>query len=256
MAALSFGKVMTIYTPMERHSVKIMTNTPLGKRMTRARKGALALLAGAGLLALAACGSAEEAGDLLQEPDQSPSTQPGDAPLIAADGIPEDMDADLSAARTDAGDSSAYTRFDLAKCDVLEENREEGSYAAYSCPGYQGVKLFVQEGDGRFDLDAGVDDDAFQTMSPFNYIGDTIEWRMKDGKPFAVIFRYWDATETGKGESMLAVESIGTAGQPGCRVAEIPGTAPNPNQQARELADSRATSFECGEKPLTGRETA
>lgn len=180
-------------------------------------------------LALASCGGREETAD------------GGDAPAPTAE------QAELNAAPQFA---STYTDFDLAKCEVLSEEREEGSSAEYRCPGFGELPLLVQEGDGRFDLDVGGDDGGFQTIGAFNDIEDTIEWRLKDGQPFAVIFRFLDVTEEAKGRTVLAVETVTRSGQSPCRVAQIAGDTPDANQKARELADAAAAEgFICPPEP-------
>ncbi|MCR2832482.1 hypothetical protein [Parerythrobacter lacustris] len=180
-------------------------------------------------LALASCGGLDE------------GSESGDAPAPTAE------QAELNAAPQFA---STYTDFDLAKCEVLSEEREEGSSAEYRCPGFGELPLLVQEGDGRFDLDAGGDDGGFQTIGAFNDIGDTVEWRLKNGQPFAVIFRFLDVTEEAKGRTVLAVETVTRLGLPACRVAQIAGDTPDANQKARELADAAATEgFRCPDEP-------
>jgi hypothetical protein len=180
-------------------------------------------------LALASCGGRDE------------GSQTGDVPAPTA------QQAELNAAPQFA---STYTDFDLAKCEVLSEEREEGSSAEYRCPGFGQFPLLVQEGDGRFDLDAGGDDGGFQTIGAFNDIGETVEWRLKDGRPFAVIFRFLDVTEEANGRTVIAVETVTGSGQPACRVAQIAGDTPDANQRARELADAAAADgFRCPAEP-------
>lgn len=180
-----------------------------------------------GCLAITACGSPSE---------EEQATQAQDSPTGA---IPEP-----------AGFASAYTDFALENCEVLEENREEGSSANYRCPGFGDARLFVQEGDGRFDLDAGIDDDGFQTLSAFNDIGETIEWRLESGRPAAVIFRYLDATPQADGRTVIAIETVGGDTGPGCRVAHVAGDTPSANNRARELADAAlAETFVCPKTP-------
>ena len=182
------------------------------------------VLAGSLALALAACGG---------EPANEPAEQaaPGAAP-------------------EQTGVASVYTDFDLAACTVLDEEREQGSSASYRCAGFGDVALFVQEGDGRFDLDAGVDDGTFQTIAAFNDIGDTVEWRLRDGRPVAIVFRYRDVTLERGGRTVLAVETVGADGAPGCRVAQIAGDTPEANLRARELADAAAQDgFVCPAEP-------
>ncbi|QYU68106.1 hypothetical protein J4558_25215 [Leptolyngbya sp. 15MV] len=184
----------------------------------------------AAMLVLSACS---------QEPARSP--EPVDEAPIATGPASPARDEPV---RDDA--VSRYTRFDLAACELLREDREEGASADYRCPGLPGVPLLVQEGDGRFDLDAGIDDGGFQTIMAFNDIAETIEWRTRDGVPFAVIFRYLDRAMMDPGRTVLAVEKIGLPGQPGCRVAQIAGDTPQANERARALADRRVEPFRCG----------
>lgn len=185
-------------------------------------------------LALAACS---------QQP--APSAEPSPEPTPAVSPLPESATSPTPEASA-GGVTSRYTRFDLAACEILEEEREEGSYADYRCPGLAGYPLPVQEGDGRFDLDAGVNDDAFQTLGAFNDIGPTIEWRIRDGEPFAVIFRFLDRAMMDPGRTVLAVEKVGRPGAPGCRVAQIAGDTPDANARARALTDRMTASFRCG----------
>ena len=190
-----------------------------------------------GALALAACSQEPAATDGASEDrEAAPPTTPATPPEAPA---PE-------ASEPAGGPGSRYTRFDLSACEILREEREEGSFADYRCPGLAGLPLLVQEGDGRFDLDAGVDDDAFQTIGAFNDIGPTVEWRLRDGRPFAVIFRFLDRAMMDPGRTVLAVETVGSEGTPGCRVAQIAGNTPEANARARELADTRAAAFRCG----------
>jgi hypothetical protein len=47
------------------------------------------------------------------------------------------------------------------------------------------------------------------------------------------------------GRSILAVESVGRRGRPGCLVALLRAT-PGANVRARQIADRRARAFRCG----------
>lgn len=144
--------------------------------------------------------------------------------------------------------SSDYTDFSLGDCRVTAR-AEEGVGVDYICPGRGDIALFAHDGDGRMDLNAGVRNDRFQSLGAFNSIGDSVEWRMKDGVPFAIIFRYRDDSEQGGGRTVLAVERIGTANQPGCRVAQLAGSTHDANARARAIADSEASGFDCAANP-------
>lgn len=193
-------------------------------------------------IALALAGCSQEAPEReTVEATHSSSPVPG-ATTPAAEPV-----ADPAAEEpADAGGySSVYTDFDLEACRVTGESTE-GASVDYACPGRADVPIFVHLGDGRFDLDAGVDGGEFMTIGAFNELGERLEWRTKDGVPVAVIFRYRDVTPQGEGRTVLAVEKVGQAGAPGCRVAQIAGDTPDANDVAREIADTRAESFRCG----------
>ena len=177
----------------------------------------------------------------------APERAPGDeASAPAATAVPTGaVRQDAAVAPDRGGYASAYTKFDLAACRVTGED-PEGASVDYACPGYADVPLVVHLGDGRFDLDAGVDSDEFMTIGAFNELGERLEWRTKDGAPFAVIFRYRDVAPQGEGRTVLAVETIGGPGAPGCRVAHIAGDTPDANRVAREIADTVAEGFRCG----------
>ena len=204
------------------------------------RTAGLALLA----LGMAACTDAPDRSAEAEGPPEAPAQIP-DAAEVLPEGESSDMDAPQSEARSGDGYSSAYTTLDLDGCEVLTSNPEEGASTTWRCPGYKGVALFVQEGDLRFDVDAGVENDRFDTPSPFNRLGETVEWRMKDGAPVAVIFRYIVHNEIGPQPTELAVESIGTPRSAGCRVGRVAGSAPDANRQARRIADESAAAFDC-----------
>ncbi|MGV2494808.1 hypothetical protein [Pelagerythrobacter aerophilus] len=174
------------------------------------------------------------------EPQSSPTagdagTTAGEATVDPAAEEPADAD----------GYSSAYTAFDLDVCRVTGE-ASEGASVDYACPGRGDVPIFVHLGDGRLDIDAGVDGEEFMTIGAFNELGERLEWRMKDGAPFAVIFRYRDVAPQSTGRTVIGVEKIGRQGAPGCRVAQIAGDTPGANRVAREIADTRANDFRCG----------
>lgn len=144
---------------------------------------------------------------------------------------------------------SVYTSLDLENCEVLKTYEESGGQAL-RCKGYQDIPLYVTQGDARFDVDAGVPNSEWTTSGrPFNSIGDTVEWRIHDGKPVAIILRYNFQTGRTPQErsSELAVISVGREGSPGCLVEWVPGDAkPSQNVAARQIADRKAESFNCG----------
>ncbi|MCD1622333.1 hypothetical protein [Citromicrobium bathyomarinum] len=200
-------------------------------------------------LAVAGCSSDPEPG--------SPDRAAGESDAAATPGLtaePAGPDADAGAeqaaqAPDDDGYASAYTQLDLESCRVLDQSIDEGSWVELRCAGYQGIPLFVSEGDLRFDVDAGVPNENFQTILAFNTIGDTVEWRLREGAPFATIIRYRDVSSESGTRSVLAVDTIGQPGAPGCRVAQIAGDTPRANQRARAIADADAAGFDCANEP-------
>jgi hypothetical protein len=136
--------------------------------------------------------------------------------------------------------ASAYTQLDLDRCVRIDKGEEPQS-ATWRCPGHRRVPLFVQNGDDRYDLDAGVEDSDELWADAFDYPGPTVEWRLANGKPFAIIYRL---LITGPGvfqATELMVESVGSAGKPGCRIARIRGATPDANAIARRRADALLT---------------
>lgn len=153
----------------------------------------------------------------------------------------------LAAAAPAAG--SAYTPLDLDRCRVIERI-EEGESVRWRCPGLAGIPLFINSGDGRFDLDAGIDNGQWESLPQFNRPGPRVEWRRRAGRPFAVIYRLVTAGADQEPGSVLGVETIGRPGRPGCLIALIGGALPNANALARSVADRQAPAFRCGRDPV------
>lgn len=181
---------------------------------------------------------------VTSEPGPAETTTPADSP----DPAPEPGTTTPSATPPDTTGEieSVYTEFDFEACEVIESFPESGG-SVRECEGYEGTPLFVSEGDGRFDLDAGTLDEDFLTGGrAFNTIGDTVEWRLHDGEPFAVIVRFDfdDGFEIQRSE--LAVITVGTANRAGCLVDWVrPDAIPDQNTAARTIADERARDFAC-----------
>ena len=145
-----------------------------------------------------------------------------------------------------AAPTSTYSALDLDACETVSvAHTGEGDFASYRCRGRYGVTLFVNEDDARYDVDAGVDNGVWESALQLNGLGPQLEWRLDGGRPFAIIYRYTIPEALAGGRSMLAVESVGRPGRPGCLVAIILAR-PETNLRARQIADSRARSFRCG----------
>ena len=207
-------------------------------------RGAFILIAPLALLA--GCGQAVD--DDTEVTGRDATGEAGADPSGVAPAPPARMIAD-AAPVGNVRQRSVYGEFDLTVCTQLSE-QEEGEGATWRCPGRDGVSLFVQSGDGRFDLDAGAENDKFQTVGAFNEIAETVEYRMANDEIVAVIFRYRDVSMQNSGRTVLAVEKVGTEAAPGCRVAQIGGGAVDANGQAQTIADRRAADFDCTQEPV------
>ena len=149
-----------------------------------------------------------------------------------------------AAAQAQRPATSAYTPLDIDRCSLIEEI-EEGAGASWRCPGRSGIALFATTGDGRMDVDAGIDNGQWESLMPFNRPGPQVEWRLRGGRPFAIIYRLlWEDGVGGRG-STLIVETIGRRAAAGCEVARIDGATPDANATARARADAIQPNFRC-----------
>jgi len=143
--------------------------------------------------------------------------------------------------------SSVYTPLKLKACENITPPEMAEYGGVFRCEGYGGTNVRVAEGDLRMFVSYGPgaadQTAASQTLSAFNTTGETLEWRLKDGAPFATILRFhWDS-DGAKG-STLVVTKLGQADS--CHVAHVMATGnPNANLLAREIADGQARGFDC-----------
>ncbi|BCW90341.1 hypothetical protein sos41_35090 [Alphaproteobacteria bacterium SO-S41] len=153
-----------------------------------------------------------------------------------------------------AKSESAYTKIYTpdAKCKTVEQNDDEG-WAVSKCPGYKGIDVWIADGDNRVMVAYGAkgrDEAAMsQTFSFFNVTGETIEWRLKDGKPVATILRWKidGGEDLPKGE-MLAVTQLTPGNQ--CWIAVVAAHKnKDANELARKAADELAGTVDCANTP-------
>lgn len=156
-----------------------------------------------------------------------------------------------------AGYDSVYTDFapeDPKLCtdqsDPAAEGEPEGS-VVFDCKGHDGYTVTFAEGDLRSFMSYWRQDSETcslrQTFSGFNSVGKKIEWRLKDGKPFATIFRWsvsYDPEDSTKQKQWLVVTKIGDDAN-SCHVGYVEGGYPKANEKARWLADTAAEAFDC-----------
>lgn len=136
-------------------------------------------------------------------------------------------------------------------CTELESNPDEGGSYVMRCRGHAGVQVIVAEGDLRtfvsYGWNARGEQAASQTFPNFNSVNDTIEWRLKDGKPFATILRWKIDGGEGlpKGEA-LVVTQLNEGNQ--CWVAVVSATKnEKANELARQAADELGGKVTCTE---------
>jgi hypothetical protein len=152
--------------------------------------------------------------------------------------------------------NSAYSNLNLDKCKALElyKGGDEGEGGIWQCKGIRDFDVMYWEGDLRgniaFGPKANSQCTSSQSFGAFNGPGAKIEWRLKNGKPFATILRW--STDNGSGEAgskqnWLVVTKLN--GADACRTALVDTKYPGANAVAREKADRNASAFNC-EKDL------
>jgi hypothetical protein len=153
----------------------------------------------------------------------------------------------------------AYTKLEDSNCRTTAEY-EAG--ASSMCQGFGGVWFEVNDGDARISVSFGVDpekdpqDRRFESFSSFNNINNVIEWRYREdvdgGRPFATILRWFVSFShdgmTHKDGQILVVSQVGDGEIPGCVVGYVDALVnKDANQLARNVADTVAPNFVCGE---------
>lgn len=135
--------------------------------------------------------------------------------------------------------------------------KEEMAWVAQSCPGVGGFVVRVFDSDERQTVSYGKtlkaaekEPAASESFGPFNHVGDAIEWRLRDGKPFATIVKWsiadnenMDKEGRPKDVDVLVVTRLA----PACRVALV-DVAANADAAAlaQKAADEKAATFKCG----------
>lgn len=153
---------------------------------------------------------------------------------------------------------SVYTTIDVDDGCIVKPDDISG--ATLSCTGHGGYGILLREGDLRETvffghLGAWYADGAWESFLTFNRVNDTVEWRVRDGMPFATILRWFiekPDPETGiqTAESRGEVLVVSKVGQPGegeaCVVGYVDAKAnADANALARSIADSLAEPFTC-----------
>lgn len=147
------------------------------------------------------------------------------------------------------GYDSAYTSAAIKACKLLKE--EDGGVRSFRCPAFAGVPVNLLTEDDGATIDFGrkglSDEFAFGS---FAVAGDRIEWRYTrsktDRSPFAAILRYSVGPSVGGPMRPVLVVYRLNGRESSCVVARIDGRPANANQQARDIADTKARTFRCG----------
>ncbi len=148
--------------------------------------------------------------------------------------------------------TSAYTPFDLEKCQQTEPPDDTVFEGAWTCRGYGELDIVYSGEDARSYVAFGkkVEDHCaqFKTFYSFNTALSPIEWRIENGKAFAAIER-WSLTDgEGKESSWLVVTAL--ADDDSCHAAYVSGTYLDANARARKAADEIARQFNCADDLL------
>jgi hypothetical protein len=149
--------------------------------------------------------------------------------------------------------TSAYT--DLkTECKNAFKDVGEGQDMPLMCKGYGGYKIYIYYSAWAANIALAqptksdrIGDTMFLAMQGLSYDqeGRKVEWRMADGKPFAVIMRVTDYKETNDGDNPFdeknrTGESLIIKGLKGFERIDsrIDAKTPDANAKAREIADS------------------
>lgn len=180
-----------------------------------------------------------KAGECMRLPDAPPpgSTLPAGTP-------PPPVGAFVAA---DTGEiSSVYTSLAEADCRVTKSDEESGSSTS-RCPGVAGHELDLHDGDARVSIDIITPDGKEHPLNYWSVItqgfsspGPRAEWRMRGGRPIALIVRVnasEDPEDSTRQTSYLAVAKI-TPNE--ICVTDRIDPAPDANEAARRAADAAA----------------
>ncbi len=145
--------------------------------------------------------------------------------------------------------SSAYTKFDLERsCEVIEKGDEYVYAGTWRCTGEAGLDIVIASGDDRdyvgFGAKAAQTCSFKKTFNRFNTALSPVEWRIRNGKPFAAIQRFRVVTDD-EGGNMTWLVVTALKGEEACPVSYVAGSYPDANAVARTMADGEAPNFDC-----------
>ncbi len=145
---------------------------------------------------------------------------------------------------------SVYTKIELKTCKQIEKPDGFVFEGSWRCKGLGNYDVLVSAADSREMVGFGKSIEkncgSHRTFGGFNSAGGTVEWRLKDGKPFATILRWGvnaDTEHPDKQITWLVVSKL--EGPNSCPIHYVAGSWPNANEQARKIADEKAQDFVC-----------
>jgi hypothetical protein len=143
--------------------------------------------------------------------------------------------------------SSAYTA--LTKCGSgmtkkeEKEAEERGTDIPTRCKGLGGYDVYISYSACSSDISLDKGEESIRlAMQAGNWKQKTVEWRLANGKPFAVIFRVYEyaGSDLCATDGKVTAESLVVKGLKGYEhideEVKVKGTT-DPNVKARELAD-------------------
>jgi hypothetical protein len=150
----------------------------------------------------------------------------------------------------------ALTPTQGSMCKNLVARNEEG---AWRCPGAAGYFVQMSTEDSHFfisfalnELEKNKTQDDLTWLWSGSGIGSRIEWHLADGRPYAAIFEISRSVpETGSVVHELVVAKVTPSGS--CRVGTVSVLLEKAVKTARDIADSAAAGFQCGQDKETVR---
>ena len=157
----------------------------------------------------------------------------------------------VCAVRAEAQDvTSVYTELDEKSCEKLEPDEANGVLYLGRCEGAGGYALHIIEGDLRQQVEVISPDGEehelrlWHHFPGFTAVGPRAEWRVKDGVPFALFFRYYVNNNPSDSDKYTRYLMVVKITETLACVTEIIGPSKDQNEQARKAAD-RAPNTPC-----------
>jgi hypothetical protein len=167
----------------------------------------------------------------------------GGAPLSSAQRFAPASGATAQAATRFSSGYTALTKCGSGMTKKQEKESEaQGSDIPTRCKGYGGYDVYIYYSacSSVFSLEKG-DEKISLAEQAIGWKQKTIEWRLANGKPFAIIMRVYDyaGNEQCATGGKITGESLIVKGLKGFEHIDerVKATTPNANLKARELAD-------------------